>query len=686
MEEFETKLAKIHIADQKKQTTYVYPLAEQAPNGTSELYIIAELPLLNPTAEESAEQICLAIASTLRRNYRKASDANSFENAITAINEELGKLVQVGQAEWVDKLNCIIGVKDGSSFFISTTGKISAFLYRDYEFTDISCSAPAVHPLKTFDSVAVGKIKLGDIIILSTAQLFNYLAMDRMRSILDGTDFLVAIQTIIEILKENAGPEIAFASIFNEQVVPGEAPEEQIELENYSVIPQNRESIFSKITKSIKSLMMASSQEKRKPSTTLPKIGNNDRFSAIKQSLRNISNKRPSGEQLAKLGKNVGAGVTGAFHYSKGKLDIDNFQNFSKLKKFVFAALIILLIAVITNIILIRHLNKVKLAQQKSTKDLGSIQTLLNEAQSYLLYKNDSDAQSSLKKATEKMPARTDIPNSQFEQWDTLHAQINSLKDKLEKISHPQVTTLGNLGSGNTLIKLPQYIATQSGNTIVAYNKQSGQFEDGTLLSSQKTLLSVYISGTEAAVFNGTELLAWDYQNKQFSPPFSQSVPDQNSIAGLQFYSTNSRVYTVNKNTKQIISFAFSKNGLSKPVITVSNDDRLSTAQDLAIDGSIYVLNHDGIAKYQSGKPAVFQFPALSTPFSGTGKVFTDKNFGNVYVLDAGNNRIIITDKKGGLVNVLEAQEFTDLKDFVVDEAGKTIHVLNGNTLLKINF
>src|SRR5262249_48839825 len=154
--------------------------------------------------------------------YKRPLNDNSFETAVAQINEELGKLASMGQTYWVNKFNCILAVKNGTEFTVATCGKTSAFLLRGNEFTNISTSPEQAHPLKTFDTFASGKIKLNDVLILSNTQLLNFLSMDRLREILSRQNFLAAAQTIIELLKEMAGPEVAFGTILNLQVPAGQ--------------------------------------------------------------------------------------------------------------------------------------------------------------------------------------------------------------------------------------------------------------------------------------------------------------------------------------------------------------------------------------------------------------------------------------------------------------------------------
>jgi DNA-binding beta-propeller fold protein YncE len=193
----------------------------------------------------------------------------------------------------------------------------------------------------------------------------------------------------------------------------------------------------------------------------------------------------------------------------------------------------------------------------------------------------------------------------------------------------------------------------------------------------------MYLTGNTAAIYDGTSLFIWDFSSGSLSSGFSQSAPGASDFAGLAEYPVNSRVYVANKKLSEIVSFLPSKTGFSKPIVSVS-DPSLNQAVDITIDSSIYVLTKTGINKFQSGKLANFTMQNLTTPLSGTGKIYTQKDFKYLYVLDSGNNRILIFDKSGSLINTLKSDNFTSLKDFQVDEKNKIIYALNDGSLLKI--
>jgi hypothetical protein len=683
MDELESQIAKIQLGNFRASNSYVHITAEKASGSNAELYVVAELPLFNPAALDSCEKICLAIASTLKRAYKRPVTANIFEDAISQINEELGKLASLGQTHWIDKLNCIIGVKHGKYLTISSCGKMACFLLRNKEFTDISCSSPASNPLKTFESFATGKIRLDDLLILSTTQLFNYLSMDRVKNILTGGNFLTATQTIIEILKENAGPEVAFGTLFNLQVPLGQTVDEEIDLETYIVErPAGVPNFLTKFWGYAKALLSAENV-KRTPKVNLPKI-------SFAQKLKNLGGNT---KNFVVKGRGMWGALGRGMAAGKGKFNIANFRQLSWEKKLFLVSAAVLLLAVILSIGVAIRLKGTRANQQQVALRLKQVQTSLNNAQSSFLYNDTTAVVSYLTAAKSQLPASDAGLNQENKTlYSQVNGQLSELQQKIEKNTDVKVTNLGGLGSADNLIKLSDYVAVKvslsgsaSGNQIVSFNKNTGKIEDGVLKSSKNIFSSAPLTGNTAVIFDGNDLAVWEATSGKLGSGFNQSVPQKQDLAGLVNYATNSRVYTVNKKTQQIINYAVIGDTLSKPIVAVK-DSALANAQDLAIDGSIYVLTNSDINKYQSGKLVNFKMPFLVTPYSGSGKIFTDKDTSNIYVLDAGNNRILILDKRGNLKNTLKAKEFTKLKDFQVNEKTKTIYILNDNSLLKVTF
>ena len=680
MEETESQIAKILLGNTKASSTYVYTMAEKADFGQSELYVVVELPLFNPAAVEACERICLAISSTLKRAYRKPTGGDNFETAISQINEELGKLASLGQTQWIDKLNCVLGVKDGRNFSIASCGKVSAFLLRNKEYTDISCSPEQSHPLKTFETFAAGKIRLGDLVILSTTQLFNHLSMDRLQTIVSNAPFLTATQTIIALLKDNADPQTSFGVLLNLQVEPGQATEEEVDLENYIVETPGGVSFFGKTLAYIKSIFALDKSVNRTPKINLPKISFKQRLQNLPNGTKNFFQNskdwlKTAGQSAQKAGS--------SFKKASSAVKMENIKAFSPVKKFLLASIIILLIAVIANISIALRVKKTRAIAAQISAALKDTQSLLSSSQSSLLYKDDAKAANFLKQAVAKMPAEDKVDSSNKGLYQTVAAQLAETQQQMEKITQTETENLGSLGQANALIKLPGYFAVQVNGQIISYNRQNGKIEDSFLKLEPTAVSSIFTDKTTAAIYEGGSILLWDYSSGKTGNIFSQNVPDKSSFGGLAYYPTNKRVYLVDKKSASIISFLSGGQSFSKPVVAV-RDQSLSEAVDISIDGAIYVLSKTGVTKFQNGKLANFAFPPLTTPLSGSGKIYSEKDFKYIYILDSGSKRILIYDKKASLIQTLRSSAFTKPVDFYVNEKNKELFLLNDASLLKI--
>lgn len=684
MEELESQIAKITLGGSKASANYVHVMAEKAHGSEAELFAVVEMPLLNPAAESSCEKISAAIAGALKRAYKRPLNSINFEIAIGQVNEELGKLASLGQTDWINQLNGILSVKIGANLYVATTGKVAAYLLRNGEFTDISCSAEQAHPLKAFENYASGKIRLNDLIVLSTTQLFNYLSMDRLKQIVQNFSFLNANQTIIELLKENAGPEVAFGALLNLQVPAGQTAEEQVDLENYTVeLAAGKKSLWRNIYDYAMNVFAAKT-EKREPRTNLPQIDSPAPAAGKKISLKNrFKNFTGKTGRVLSSGRQLMTATKSISLSAKRSLNPQNFRQYTPEKRFFMVSAAVLLLTFVGVVFLARHYKNIETKNSAALAGIKTAQDFANQAESAMYYHNDSEAAGYLSQAKDSLPDKSNISRQDGETYGKLSAQIKDLEAKLEKITEAEVEVIGNLGQGDGLIKLPGVLATQSGSVIISYDKATGAIKDGILKSGGTITNSVYITKTLAAVYAGGGLLIWNYASGQSGAVLAASVPAQQDEAGLAYYPTNNRVYLIDKKNGQIVNFLAGEKGLSKPAMSLK-DPSLAKARDLAIDGSIYVLSENGILKFQSGRPAAFSTASLNKPLSGSGKIYTDKDSKYIFVLDSGRDRIVIFDKKGNVQSTLVSDQLKNLKDFQIDEKNKIIYALSGSTLLKV--
>lgn len=111
----------------------------------------------------------------------------------------------------------------------------------------------------------------------------------------------------------------------------------------------------------------------------------------------------------------------------------------------------------------------------------------------------------------------------------------------------------------------------------------------------------------------------------------------------------------------------------------------LHNAVAMTIDSSIYVLLFDGIIKkFTKGKEETFSLTGLTTTFKNATRIITSADMDNIYVLDNGNSRIVILNKKGAYSAELSAGILKDATAMDVVEKDKKIYVLEKNKLWQI--
>jgi len=194
-------------------------------------------------------------------------------------------------------------------------------------------------------------------------------------------------------------------------------------------------------------------------------------------------------------------------------------------------------------------------------------------------------------------------------------------------------------------------------------------------------------------VLSRTGLLKFDPDWGPTDIPIVQTELWQMPVAAGSFYSN---FYVLDAQANQIYRYLPTVGGYEQapetyfaPGTTVD----LNGAVDIAIDGSIYVLFQSGqIKQFNSGQPVDFQITGLDIPLKNPTAIYTapDELAQNIYIADAGNQRIVQLTKDGQFVRQFKPRaedegSFDDLRSVYVDEIAQKVFVLNGNQLFAPN-
>jgi hypothetical protein len=151
------------------------------------------------------------------------------------------------------------------------------------------------------------------------------------------------------------------------------------------------------------------------------------------------------------------------------------------------------------------------------------------------------------------------------------------------------------------------------------------------------------------------------------------------------------RLYLLDPGANQILRYVLTSTGYDGSpgnYLQAATGASIADAEDLAIDGNVYVLHADGrISKFSEGAAVPFTQKGLDDPLKSPCCIFVTGSLddsGNVYVVDSGNRRIVQFSKTGEFIRQFRSRDagYMDaLRGLVVDETAKKLYLVDGNRL-----
>ncbi len=118
------------------------------------------------------------LKKTFYSNTGKSTEQN-FELALKKVNLALADLAEHDIVEWNKDLHALVGVLHGDKLFFTQVGDALISIGRGDKIMHLSePGAPLAHPIKTFQDIIVGKVELGDKIIISTPTILDIFKLD----------------------------------------------------------------------------------------------------------------------------------------------------------------------------------------------------------------------------------------------------------------------------------------------------------------------------------------------------------------------------------------------------------------------------------------------------------------------------------------------------------------------------
>ncbi len=148
----------------------------------------------------------------------------------------------------------------------------------------------------------------------------------------------------------------------------------------------------------------------------------------------------------------------------------------------------------------------------------------------------------------------------------------------------------------------------------------------------------------------------------------------------------SSNIYLLDTLKNQIWKYVPIASGYAEKVSYVKDSKvDLAGGKKLYIDYSVWVLKLGGeILKFTGGSPDFFSIGGLDKPIEEVTSFFVSEEEDNLYLLDSINSRILVLQKNGQYQKQIQGDKFKTASDFVVDEKGKKIYLLESNKIFQI--
>lgn len=161
------------------------------------------------------------------------------------------------------------------------------------------------------------------------------------------------------------------------------------------------------------------------------------------------------------------------------------------------------------------------------------------------------------------------------------------------------------------------------------------------------------------------------------------SLSSLSDITSLDIFLGN--VYLLNSPDKNVEKYATSN--FQKGSYFTKDTSLSASPVSMSIDSSIWVLGDNGkVYKFTKGQEDSFSIQGFSKSISKNSIIYTDTDFGNIYILDKDNRRIIVIKKDGTYQSSIEINSLKNISSFAVDEANKKIYILSDNKISSVDF
>lgn len=376
---------------------------------------------------------------------------------------------------------------------------------------------------------------------------------------------------------------------------------------------------------------------------------------------------------------------------------LKRFNLLPKTSKYLLFAAIVLLFVFAVSLTFLSQAKSRQAEQETFLSAVKEVERLRDQADGAIIYQDENQARTFMLEAQKKLnalPVDTDEHRSAV---DGLRAELNAMADELRHaITIADPPLLGDLtvvGDGQTA-----YTLAASDAQIYVFGSDKNAY---LLDPAAKTLTRAEADpagagmAQEATNDNGEIFFVDDRPGLSvFSPSENiflagDTAPEQGE-RWVDVYGYADRAYVLRPGNEdgQIIRFSRVAGGFGSPSSWIrARSTDLSDAISLAVDGTVFVLKQSGsVVRFTSGSEISWSLGAVEPALTSPTDLWTDATSNFIYIIEPSTQRLLVFEKEtGNFLVQYRSESFVGLSDFVVDEASKSIYLLAGSKVYRID-
>ena len=620
------------------------------------LYLVGKISNFPPKKYKNFDFLINLLGSAIKREFYshpQRTTLDALESALQSANIYLADFAKKGHKEWINNLDFACIAFSKNAIHTGQTGNMLIYLFRGNAITNIArkfSKKEKIQPSKTFTNIASGKLEENDKIIISTFDILDIVPGPKIKKLISysSTEYL------------------------------------------YNFLKEKLETKNNKIS-SLACLLL---EVRSKPLVIEKEITVKKEPKIIGLDLERILN-----SQSNKLTNIVKTKISPSFKYHELLISLVRHH----LPKYLLTFFIFLLI------ILSPYISQ-KINYDSKIKQIDNlikrITETTNKSELSLTFQNQTQAQALLQQANaliataksllKQLPERVkqaSIENLRLIQ-EGLDVQINSINNVVN-ISQPEeiADLLKNTYTFNPvgILKVENYLFLYEITSGFIYKIDLDDLNNPTLifLSSKDTFKLGAVKENAVILLSDPEKI-YVYSKNDLYNTYLLKPNLENTLYIKDMTNYNDNLYFLNTEKLDILKYIPQENSLSGS--SWLNDppaggkEDLIDAQSIAVDGSVFVSKTDGrIIEFVQGKKVREFKPNVSPEFNKGHQIFTQPDMKNLYLLDPVNSRIISINKKDSFTIQYISDYFDSLIDFWVSADEKTIYILNGLKVYRIN-